>query len=165
MGQAPYSGQGGYSHPPGPPQGYPPPTSFVADKILGIFIIIGAVCCGLVGLAAAGIIGLAGGFAGQAMTEGGATAQEAAAATALFGLGGVAVAVIVMVISATNLAVGIGILKSARWGFLLGAIVNGIWFLMQLPSLGENIFSAMFSLGVVVYCVLRITGNLGPRPI
>ena len=141
---------------------------FTADKIIGIIIMVLSAVCGLCGLVGAGILGAVGAsLPGMAASggQGAPTTQEAAAAAGLLGMGAAVFAVIVIVVSALNIVSGYGIMKSARWGFLFSAILNGVWILFNLPNFVANIIGIIFSAAILVYCILRLTGNLGPKPV
>jgi hypothetical protein len=69
---------------------------------------------------------------------------------------------LVIVMGAVNFIVGLGIMKSAKWGFLFGSIWNGLGTVLNLVSI--NILGLLISGGLLAYCVLRLTGQVGPKP-
>lgn len=97
--------------------------------------------------------------------EQGAIAQEARSAADFLGMtaASLLLAGIVVVPAALSIAVGRGIFfKSAKWAFILGAVLYGIGLALNL--IGFSILGILISGALFTYCLLRLTGNLGPRP-
>lgn len=146
-----------YREPSGPGPGEP----YQTDKILGIIIMVLSVCCTVAGGAAmAGMSMLAGMGAAGAASEGGAGSGEAAATAAA--VGGVAafIGIILLVTGLLGVATGYGIMKSLKWGFILGAVVYGLNTVANIASF--NIIGLVISGALLAYCVMRLTGKLGP---
>lgn len=99
---------------------------FVADKVIGIILMILNACVGIGGLvliAGAGAIGASG-----VQVEG-----KTIAAGGLGFLG-----VVAIVLSIVGIVIGYGIMKSARWGFIAGAVVFGINAVTNLAGLAQD---------------------------
>lgn len=130
------------------------PGEFLADKVIGIILmilsalgVVGGICTA----AGMSMIGL-----GAAVSGGG---EEAVAGGALAGLGAV-LGLIVIAWSAVGIVTGYGIMKSLRWGFLVGAILSAISVVFAL--VGFNILGFLINGALFVYCLLRLMGRLGP---
>ncbi len=98
--------------------------------------------------------------------EQGAIAQEARSAADFLGMtaASLLLAGIVVVPAALSIAVGRGIFfKSAKWAFILGAVLYGIGLLL-FSLIRFDIILFLISGALFTYCLLRLTGNLGPRP-
>lgn len=123
-------------------------NDFVWDKVVGIVMMITNLCCaGTVIALAMGATAL--GFAGGL---GGALAVGSVAGILALLIAGSAI---------LSIAAGYGVMQSQRWGFILGAIVFGLAALSN-GSTGNGI-SVGLDLVAAIYCVLRLTGNVGPR--
>ncbi len=142
------------------------PSGTVADKVIGIIIMILSGCgaaCGIALTAGLGLGGLA--LSGAAASEGGADAAQAATAAGFFGLAGAALGMMVFGMMIVSFFVGFGIFKSARWGFIVGSAWYGL-----ITALNVVQFELRGGLGLLisgclcVYCVLRLTGNIGSKP-
>ncbi|MCL6624157.1 MAG: hypothetical protein K6T17_06005 [Fimbriimonadales bacterium] len=126
------------------------PGEFLADKVIGIILIVLSVLGGICicpGMSLAGLGALGAGEVG------------AIAGGALAGLGA-ATGFIVIVLSAVGVAIGYGIMKGLRWGFLVGAILSGISVVFSL--VGFNVLGFLLNGALCAYCILRLTGRLGP---
>jgi hypothetical protein len=156
--QEPPSGQ--FQQP--PPPNYPMQYGYPNDKPVGIVIMV---------LSACGVI--AGGLAlggGGLLAAGGA-----ASANTSTGAGGAAVAgglvmilgVVILIVSLLGFAIGYGIMKSLKWGFMVGTIVYGLNSLANLANLsgGKGILGLAISVALFIYCFMRLTGRLGPKPV
>jgi len=131
-------------------------VGFPADKGVGITIIVLSSC----GLLAAGIIILGGGaMASMGGSLNGRNAQELSTG----GLGVAAVGGILLVTTLISMAAGIGVMKSAKWGFILGAVIYGLSLLGNLVRV--NIIGLVIAGSLFTYCVLRLTGKQGPKPV
>jgi hypothetical protein len=124
------------------------------DKVVGIIVAVYAslgVCCG-------GAIGLSGGaLAAMIGTQG-------EAIPAVF-VGGWAV-VIGLFIAATallNLFGGLAMAKHKRWGFLVCAIMYGLSALGGFSGYA-GFLNIIPDLAICVYCALRLSGSLPPKP-
>lgn len=117
------------------------------------------VLLGILVITTGGIFGMA---AQQAAAEQGANAKEASAVAGLFGVSFALVGGILVVHAALSIAVGWGMFKSAKWAFILGAVLYGIGLALNL--IGFSILGILISGALFTYCLLRLTGNLGPRP-
>ncbi len=130
------------------------------DKIVGIILAVLSLCgvlCG--GLIAAGS-GMLGAFGISQARQAGA--QDTAPIAFISGAGllvGLSIATLYLL----NVAGAIGVMKSARWGFILTAIMSG---LAALASLGGQTLwlDSLPNLAACVYCILRLNGTLGPKP-
>jgi hypothetical protein len=143
-----------------------PGQKFVADLVIGIIIIVFAVCAFLAGIAVLGIGGLAatGGLTAGAGSDQ-ATKEAAAAVTTA---GGVAAiwGVLLMAASVGAIAGAIGMIKGAKWGFMLIIIIEVINVVSGFMVSGmTNIFNLAVPAALVIYCVLRLGGQLGPKPV
>ncbi len=129
------------------------PEEFLADKVIGIILMVFSalgVLCGIFIAAGMSLVGLG------AATEGG---EGAAAAGALAGIGAVA-GFVVIIWSVVGIVIGYGIMKSLRWGFLVGAILSGISVVFSL--VGLNVLGFIINGALCAYCILRLVGRLGP---
>jgi len=148
-------------------QGPPADSTYATDKVLGIIIMILSGC--FVVLGGLGFLGggfLAAGGAAGAASAGGTNAAGTAAAA---GVGGAAIMIasaVLVIVALIGFAVGYGIMKSLRWGFLVGAVLYGLNALYNLSQMGHanGILGLLISAGLCVYCIMRLTGNLGPKP-
>jgi hypothetical protein len=64
-----------------------------------------------------------------------------------------------------NVVVGIGVMSSRRWAFVLGLVLNAIntvAFLAQGAFLGK--IALVVYAGTGAYCFLRLFGHIGPKP-
>lgn len=123
-------------------------SDFVWDKVAGLVAIVINICC------VAFVAGLASIFAAVGLTAG---AVPGLAAGAIVGV------VLMLVIGSSVLGVvaGFGMLQGKRWGFLLGAIVFGLATLSNLS--GGNGLGVGLEAALMIYSILRLTGNVGPR--
>jgi hypothetical protein len=67
-----------------------------------------------------------------------------------------AVIAFAIVLSGLQFVFGLGIFQGRAWGFWGGAIFFG------LSILGGS--KGIASIGIAVYCVLRLMGQIGPKP-
>ena len=151
------------SQPPQPTY-QPGGQQYQTDKVLGIIIMVLSACGaigGIMGLAGGGLLAAAGaGAAGQA-----GNAQGAAVAAAGGGIL-MLLSVFLIIQSVLGFAIGYGIMKSLRWGFLIGTIVYGIGLLIQIVGVTKS--GAQGLIGLVIgallfgYCFMRLTGRTGP---
>lgn len=123
-------------------------TDFVWDKVAGIVAIVINICCviavtGLASLLAA--VGLAAG------------SLPGLAAGAFVGI----VMIAAVSLSLLGVIAGVGMLQGRRWGFLIGAIVFGLAALTN--GGGGNTMGVLIEAGLAIYCLLRLTGNVGPK--
>jgi hypothetical protein len=129
------------------------PGEFLADKVIGIILIVLSVLgvlCGIFIAAGASFLGVGALSAGK---------EEAIAGSALAGLGA-AMGFITIIWSAVGIAIGYGIMKGLRWGFLVGAILSGISVVFAL--VGFNVLGFLINGALCAYCVLRLMGRVGP---
>ena len=138
------------------PQGAP----FTADRAVGIIIMVLFACCLVFGITLTAGGGLFSEMFEQAVAQEGATADEAAM-VGMMGIGAVVVGIFIMVMSGVSIAIGWGVMNSARWAFILGTIWFGIFALLNLVQLSPGI---VFPGAPLVYCILRLTGTVGPKP-
>lgn len=144
----------------------PMPGDFIADKVIGIIMIIFATCglfAGIMIMAGGGMLGSL--IASEAAKQPNVSASDAQAAAGLFGLGFAFLGGLILVASIVSIINGIGIYKGAKWGFILGIVLNGINVLLNMSAGPVGFFSAAINIALLIYCVLRLTGNLGPRPL
>ncbi|MCH8275881.1 MAG: hypothetical protein IH851_13960 [Armatimonadetes bacterium] len=138
------------------PQGVP----FAADKVIGIIIMVLAACGVILGIMLTAGGGLFSEAFEQAAAQEGATAEEAAVA-GMMGIGVALAGVLIIVMSGVSIAIGWGVMKSARWAFILGAVWYGIGALLNLVTLNPVV---VIPAALVVYCILRLNGTWGPKP-
>jgi hypothetical protein len=129
------------------------PGEFLADKVIGIILIVLSVLGVLGGICIAAGMSLAG------LGAMGAGGEEAIAGGALAGLGA-AVGFMVIIWSAVGIVIGYGIMKGLRWGFLVGAILSAISVVFSL--VGFNILGLLINGALCAYCILRLMGRVGP---
>lgn len=128
------------------------PGEFLADKVIGIILIVLSVLgvlCGIFIAAGASFLGVGALSAGK---------EEAIAGSALAGLA--AMGFITIIWSAVGIAIGYGIMKGLRWGFLVGMIRWGISVFFAV--LGFNVLGFLIDSALCAYCFLRLMGRLGP---
>ncbi len=120
-----------------------------ADLPIGIVIIVFS---GLAILGSIALIGLGGavGVAGA-----GTTATAVGGSVALIGM-------ILLAVSVINIIGAVGIIKGARWGFMITGIMSAISVVLDIFHL--NILGILISGAVAVYCFLRLSGQLGGKP-
>lgn len=80
-----------------------------------------------------------------------------------------------IVTSSILLASAYGIYKSRRWGHLVAAVMFGLSLLLNTfaalvvllmgKMTGWNDVSLLPQLAVTTYCIRRLTGRFGPRPV
>ncbi|GIV02849.1 MAG: hypothetical protein KatS3mg015_1679 [Fimbriimonadales bacterium] len=82
--------------------------------------------------------------------------------------------VILTILSLLGILKGLAIYGGSRRGFLFGAAVNGLAFVALLPwtnwdhlpvALLNTAFLAVATGSLALYCVLRIQGRIGPKPL
>lgn len=137
----------------------------VGDKVIGIIVIVLSVCGVLGGaavMAGLGFIAAAIGSSEASAPAGSSDAAAAGAAAGFFGLAGAVLGGVLIVMSLVSVVVGFGITKSAKWGFWLGTLWYGLWSIVNV--LGFNLVGLVISGLLLTYCILRLTGNAGPRP-
>ena len=144
-------------------QGPPGDAAYQTDKIIGIIIMVLALC----GVAASGLVVLAGTAVGALGAGAAASNQNAAGAAAAGAAGGMIMlfGVLLIILSLANFAVGYGVMKSLRWGFTLGLVVCALRILVGLGMLGRGGFGVIgwiIDIGLAVYFFMRFTGRLGP---
>lgn len=143
---------------------YTPSGPYAKDRTWGIVIIVLSsllMCCGL------GMAGLGGllGVAGAGAAASGSGSRDAAAG---LGVGGGIVALIgfaMMASSALQIAGGIGILNSRRWGFILTGALSVISILLGIARLPQGIVGIVINAIIVYYCWARLSGKEGPTPV
>ena len=142
---------------------YPAGQEYANDKIVGIIIMILSLCGVVIGgLAVVGGGFIAAGGAAAANTANNGAAVPTAAAGGMVAI----VGIVLLVLSFMSIAIGWGIMKSLRWGFLVGSIVYGINMVLNLMSLNQSrgILGLLIGAALFAYCVMRLTGKLGPKP-
>ncbi len=135
---------------------------FVADKVIGILVIVLSSCVLVCGVSIAAGLGLIGAGIFGAARGGGVGAAEAATAGSIVGLTGVALGGLLIVSSGISILIGWGISKSAKWAFLVGAVWYGLGLVANFVQF--NVLGLLPTAGLLVYCVLRLSGSLGPKP-
>jgi hypothetical protein len=141
-----------------------PENSHPADKPLGIVIIILSALGACGGLALAGLGGFMGAAGGAAATQEG-SASGAAAAGAIGGMTAI-IGLVLVAVSVLNIVGGVGVMKSARWGFMLTGILSAISALLNLVNFDvKGILGLAIAAGVAVFCFMRLAGKLGPTPV
>ncbi|MGV3617214.1 MAG: hypothetical protein ACO1SV_17950 [Fimbriimonas sp.] len=137
------------------------------DKIVGIILAVlsgcGVLCGGGILLGMGVAFGSLAGSYGGAMK--GADAPPPAVGAGALALGGLFAFAFFVIFSCyvLNIVGAIGVMKSRRWGFMLTAILTGISSFAALS--GATLYLDILpTLAVCIYCVLRLTGNLGTAP-
>lgn len=133
------------------------------DKPIGITIIVLNALCGGLGLLAVLGLGAIAAMGGAAAAGSGGSADGAAAAAAVGGIAAI-IAIVVVVLCAVGIIAGFGIMKSAKWGFQLGAVVFGLNALSNLAQLPQGVIGLLISGALCYYCIARLTGKIGPKP-
>jgi hypothetical protein len=120
-----------------------------ADLPIGIIIIVFS------GLAVLGSLALIG-LGGATTVAGGGTAVSAVG-------GGVAIiGMILLAVSVINIIGAVGILKGARWGFMITGIMSAISVILDIVHL--QIVGLIIAGACAAYCFMRLTGQLGGKP-
>ncbi len=137
------------------------------DKTWGIVIIVLSalgICLGLAAGAGGALLGAGG--ASAAMAGAGATADGRTAAAGLGAAGGLLAIIgfLIAAVSVAQLIGGVGIMKSARWGFMVTGGFAALSILMNLTRLPTSIIGIAISGVILYYCYSRITGKIGPVP-
>lgn len=122
------------------------------DRIVGILIILTSLCGVCIG---AGVMGLAAGIFAAGFPQDKVGASVGAGLASMAGL-------FIAGVYALNVAGGFGVMKGRRWGHLLTAILSSLTFLSGFS--GHGAVTGLPSLAAAVYCILRLTGQLGTRP-
>jgi hypothetical protein len=140
------------------------PEPYKSDRPIGIVIMVLSGLCGVCGmLTVAGV-----GMLGAAAASQAGTSNDAAAAAAVGGVAAIA-AIVMLIVGGLGLAVGFGIMKSAKWGFVGGAVLYGLYAINNILSVVGGQMSAIGGLAicgaVIYYCVQRLTGKLGDKPV
>ena len=123
---------------------------FVADKIIGLLLVILPSClCVIVPAIVFGWMSYMGTVAGELPAKG---------MPAGFAALPIAVILFVVLVSVIiHIVAGVGIIKSAAWGF---------WVAIGISILGVGSGGLTpVSLGIIVYAILRLTGTVGPKPV
>jgi hypothetical protein len=152
-------GPGGYPRPPG----YGQPETFQADKIMGIILIVLAAlgACGSLALVGIGGLGTAAGVAAKD-AEGSTAVATAGGGLMIFG-------VLLLAICVVEIVGGVWIIKSLRKGFMTIAVLGAIGLVVNIVAGAMAHSFNFFGLGTglifPIYSVLRLMGNVGPKPI
>ncbi len=151
---------------------YPRPDAVVGgvypkDKTWGIVIIVLSALglCGSLMIGAGGAVlgaaGATGALSARGAADGGTTAAGVGAAGGFLAILGFVLAAFCL----AQLIGGVGILKSARWGFLVTggfAALNVLLGIFRLPS---SIIGMAISGVILYYCYSRLSGKMGPVPV
>ncbi|RYG26836.1 hypothetical protein EON82_01735 [bacterium] len=152
------------------PNGYPRPNytpsgAYDKDRGWGMAVIacaiLGVFCGLLMGLGGAAL----GVFGAAAATSGG---REATEGGAILGLGGGLIALVgfaIMACSAVQVAGGVGIMQSKKWGFVMTAVLSIISLILNVPALPAGIPGVLISAVFLWYCWTRLSGKDGPTPV
>ena len=155
-----------YPEGPGPGPTSVRPMDFVADKIIGIILIVLNCLISCVGF---GMIGF-----GPAVTQaikqeaenqtakGQMTTEQAQAVTSFLGMGLATFGAILLALAVLGIIDGFGIFKSSKWGFIMGIVIGCIYVLVSVTPFKPLIL--VLGAASIIYCAMRLTGNLGPRP-
>jgi hypothetical protein len=135
-------------------------TKYQPDLIVGILIIAFSACGACAGLGLAGLGGVLGAVGVTQITRGAGPNAEATAIAGASGLVAV-IGMAIAILSLANIAGGVGVLKSKRWGFMLTAVLSGIGFLLSLSG-SDGFLGSIPNLAAAIYCGLRHAGKLGP---
>jgi hypothetical protein len=137
-------------------------TDFRAiDKVVGIILAIFAACGTLCG----GALMLGGGALGTLIATSGAAGSRGESAMGGAIAGGVlfAIGAVIFACYLLNILGAIWVMNSQRKGFILTAILTGINALAALS--GATLYLDILpTIAACVYCILRVSGNLGPKP-
>ena len=121
--------------------------SFEADRIVGILVMVLSALACVGGVAILGLLS-AFVFAGPIASQHHMGVPAAISGVAL-----------IFIVGATILqfASGYGIYTGQRWGLIMGLVLNAV------TLLGGNMHS-FIAIGVLIYCICRLSGSIGPRP-
>jgi hypothetical protein len=137
---------------------------YANDKVIGIIIMVLSLC--FVGLGSMMMLG------GGVLAASGAAAsadpaiQKASSDAAAAGVTGAVLMVASVIMIATGflgVAIGYGIMKSLRWGFIMGTVVYGLNLLGTFQS--RNMISLVIGAALFAYCLMRLLGKIGPKPV
>lgn len=139
-------------------------SDFVADKVMAILVLIGAVCGGCAGIGMLGFGGLAGAV-GVAGASGGAegSGQVATAGGLVMLLG-----ILYLGLAVVAFIGAIGMLKSQRKGFNITMIVMGALAIVGVITMvaagggPQSIIGIAIDLLIAGYCWGRLNGKIGP---
>jgi hypothetical protein len=141
-----------------PPQSEWQPTSqypgqpFKADRVIGIIIMVlaalMAMCLTIFASLVVGFFGAVVQSAPPGDFPAGGPVPAAAAGMVVLVICGVA---------ALQMASGYGIYRGQRWGFWMAIVLNVI-------ALGGKGGGSALAIGILLYCILRLTGAIGPKP-
>ncbi len=149
-----------FENPP-PPINYGAPNQpFVPDLVIGIILIIFSACGIIAGLFLGGMSAVVATNSAEIASGGGITAGDARTAGGIMGL----LSIFVVVICVLQIIVAVGIIKGARWAFIAAIVLNAISVITSLINFQtQNILSIVISAAMIIYCSMRLTGNLGPK--
>ena len=74
-----------------------------------------------------------------------------------------------LILYALEILASLGFLMSARWAFWLGilvtmpAMLGAKWLFFEYPGIWL-VHPAALDVTLILYCILRLTGGLGPKP-
>lgn len=132
------------------------------DKVVGIILAVFSLCGTLCG----GIMVVAGTTAASYFGSQAASNPETKGSllpAALVGGGAAVVGLIIFGCYMLNVLGAIGVMQSRRWGFILTAIFTGINAMAALS--GTTLFLDILpTAAACIYCILRLSGNLGKAP-
>lgn len=149
------------------PHPYPPPAAsvYAKDQTWGIVVMVLSslgLCLGAFTLLLGGAIGLF----GVAATTGHAGHEDRGMALAFGGAGAIVavVGVLIALSSILQVAGGVGIMRSRRWGFVLTGALAIVSFLLGLASLPHGVVHLAINAVIGWYCWARLSGKEGPVP-
>lgn len=136
--------------------------SYLGDKILAIYQALGS-CCGIgvLGLLSAGAFGFA--AASSLRKELRATIHDPAAVWILDPQAGVAVGILAAALAIFFIVLIRGTWKSRMWALVVTLVLHALSVGYAVYSRAE--WTSLVPAGIVaLYCFLRVTSALGPRP-
>ena len=65
-----------------------------------------------------------------------------------------------------NIIIGAGITRSARWAFIAGLVLNTLLALTNMAlMLAFDDLATLATIMIAVFCYLRLSGRVGPKPV
>lgn len=133
---------------------------YETDRIVGA-IMLGLSLCGACGIATlGGLVGLFFGTATKSIPPDFRTNSAVHTALPLF-IG--AVMFLMFAVCLLNAIISIGVMKSSRRAMLWASFTTGLGAALSLTG-GDGFVGVLPNLVFCIYCIMRLNGNLGPKP-